>query len=81
MAETTTQQTSQTIRAVVAGADALDGDQVLYDYAEHVGDDSARELVVIRNDQRVPPDYFHRWSRNLVQPVQGDGHCEGYGRC
>ncbi|MDH2425296.1 DUF433 domain-containing protein [Sphaerisporangium sp. TRM90804] len=41
-----------------------DGAEVLYDYAEHAGDDSTRELVVVRNNQRVfseiVADYLRR---------------------
>jgi uncharacterized protein (DUF433 family) len=46
-----------------------DGAEVLYDYAEH-GDDpsaarAARELVVVRNDQRVFNDVVESYLRRL----------------
>ncbi|WP_214109627.1 DUF433 domain-containing protein [Acrocarpospora catenulata] len=42
-----------------------DGAEVLYDYAEHVGDDSARELVVVRNNQRVFAEVVENYLRRV----------------
>jgi len=63
-----------------------DGAEVLYDYAEHAGDTpearSARELVVVRNDQRVFNEivdsyltridfYDDQWARVIHLPKYG----------
>ncbi|MCA2228839.1 DUF433 domain-containing protein [Nonomuraea aurantiaca] len=42
-----------------------DGAEVLYDYAENVGDDSARELVVVRNNQRVFTEVVDSYLRRV----------------
>jgi uncharacterized protein (DUF433 family) len=46
-----------------------DGAEVLYDYAEHAGDtpegESARELVVVRNNQRVFSEIVEHYLRRI----------------
>ncbi|GIH27136.1 putative antitoxin VapB45 [Acrocarpospora phusangensis] len=42
-----------------------DGAEVLYDYAEHAGDESARELVVVRNNQRVFAEVVESYLRRV----------------
>ncbi|MFG3441542.1 DUF433 domain-containing protein [Nonomuraea sp. NPDC047897] len=51
-----------------------DGAEVLYDYAEHVGDDSARELVVVRNNQRVFTEIVQNYLRRVH--FAHDGYAE-----
>ncbi|GGL46369.1 DUF433 domain-containing protein [Planomonospora parontospora] len=48
-----------------------DGAEVLYDYAEHVGDDSTRELVVVRNNQRVFTEVVASYLRRVDFAVDG----------
>jgi uncharacterized protein (DUF433 family) len=46
-----------------------DGAEILYDYAQHAGDtpegESARELVVVRNNQRVFAEVVARYLRRV----------------
>lgn len=53
-----------------------DGAEVLYDYAQHVGDtpegDSARELVVVRNNQRVFTEVVDQYLSRV--DFAGDGY-------
>ncbi|GII77787.1 putative antitoxin VapB45 [Sphaerisporangium rufum] len=51
-----------------------DGAEVLYDYAEHVGDESARELVVVRNNQRVFSDIVASYLRRV--DFASDGYAQ-----
>jgi uncharacterized protein (DUF433 family) len=52
-----------------------DGAEVLYDYAKHAGDtpeaDSARELVVVRNNQRVFSEIVDLYLRRIDFAVDG----------
>ncbi|MFI9553034.1 hypothetical protein [Nonomuraea endophytica] len=52
-----------------------DGAEVLFDYAEHVGDDSARELVVVRNNQRVFAEVVASYLRRI--DFAADGYAQG----
>jgi uncharacterized protein (DUF433 family) len=53
-----------------------DGAEVLYDYAQHAGDtpegESARELVVVRNNQRVFSEVVEQYLRRI--DFAGDGY-------
>ena len=53
-----------------------DGAEVLYDYARHAGDtpegDSARELVVVRNNRRVFTEVVDQYLRRI--DFAGDGY-------
>jgi uncharacterized protein (DUF433 family) len=53
-----------------------DGAEVLYDYAQHAGDtpegESARELVVVRNSQRVFTEVVQQYLRRI--DFAGDGY-------
>jgi uncharacterized protein (DUF433 family) len=53
-----------------------DGAEVLYDYAQHAGDTpegkSARELVVVRNNQRVFSEVVEQYLRRI--DFAGDGY-------
>lgn len=51
-----------------------DSAEVLYNYAEHVGDNSARELVVVRNDQRVFTEIMQNYLRRVH--FAHDGYAE-----
>jgi uncharacterized protein (DUF433 family) len=55
-----------------------DGAEVLYDYAQYVGDtpegDSARELVVVRNNQRVFTEAVEQYLRWVV--FASDGYAQ-----
>ena len=42
-----------TIKSSTLPARFTDGAEFLYDYAEHVGEESPPELVAVRNNQRV----------------------------
>jgi uncharacterized protein (DUF433 family) len=52
-----------------------DGAEVLYDYARHAGDtpegDSARELVVVRNNQRVFAEVIDLYLRRIDFAADG----------
>ncbi|GIH72470.1 DUF433 domain-containing protein [Sphaerimonospora thailandensis] len=48
-----------------------DGAEVLYDYAEHAGDASARELVVVRNNQRLFSEVVERYLRRVDFALDG----------
>lgn len=52
-----------------------DGAEILYDYAQHAGDtpegESARELVVVRNNQRVFADVVARYLRRVYFAPDG----------
>ena len=52
-----------------------DGAEVLYDYARHAGDtpegDSARELVVVRNNQRVFAEVVDLYLRRIDFAADG----------
>jgi uncharacterized protein (DUF433 family) len=52
-----------------------DGAEVLYDYARHAGDtpegDSARELIVVRNNQRVFADVVDIYLRRIEFAADG----------
>jgi len=55
-----------------------DGAEVLYDYAQHAGDtpeaESARELVVVRNNQRVFSEVVEQYLRRI--DFAGDGYAQ-----
>jgi uncharacterized protein (DUF433 family) len=55
-----------------------DGAEVLYDYAQHAGDtpegDSARELVVVRNNQRVFTEIVDSYLRRV--DFASDGYAQ-----
>ena len=52
-----------------------DGAEILYDYARHAGDtpegESARELVVVRNNQRVFAEVVERYLRRIDFAADG----------
>lgn len=52
-----------------------DGAEILYDYAQHAGDtpegESARELVVIRNNQRVFAEVVEQYLRRVDFAADG----------
>lgn len=48
-----------------------DGAEVLYDYAEKAGDESARELVVVRNKQRVFDEVVASYLRRIEFATDG----------
>lgn len=55
-----------------------DGAEVLYDYAQHAGDtpegESARELVVVRNNQRVFSEVIEQYLQRI--DFAGDGYAQ-----
>lgn len=55
-----------------------DGAEVLYDYAQHAGDtpegESARELVVVRNNQRVFSEVVEQYLQRI--DFAGDGYTQ-----
>jgi len=48
-----------------------DGAEVLFDYAEHAGDDTVRELVVVRNDQRVFDEIVDSYLKRITYADDG----------
>jgi len=48
-----------------------DGAEVLFDYAEQTGDDSARDLVVVRHGQRVFSEVVDSYLKRITFAVDG----------
>ena len=56
------------------------GAEILYDFAQHAGEtpegDAARELVVIRNNQRVFAEVAERYLRRVDFSAAYDGYAQ-----